>query len=467
MLTRAVARVGTRTALLLPPALLLLLGALQLRRGQPLWYDELYTATVAPLPLRELARLVVDGAGPTAYLPEVPPSFNAPYYALVHAWLALPGVEPTPLALRLPSLLCAAAATGVLADVVRRLAGPRAGLLAGLLAASGPLLVEQSVEARSYGPALLATALAALGVVRRLQDGRGLVLTAVAGAAAGLLHWFALPALAGLAVGALRAGGRRGLGAAAVLAAAALPALGLVALSLSHGGEGGPSPAPVGAALPVLAVRDWAVGELPLAALLAAAAVLGAVRSRARALPLAWLLVPLAVVTAAELVRPVYYPRYLLPALLALAVLGALGVAALPPRLRVGGAALLVAVSLAADVPRLERRPRERPDEVVALLAARQAPGEPVVAVDARAALALDQYVAREAPRLRPDVVLPPQDVPAPGTSDVVWLVRFGDDGRLDRHDDDDLLEQGGYALAESQVFTAVTGDLTVQRWTR
>ena len=440
--------------------MLAVLGLVQLLRDLPLWYDELYTAELAALPLGQLAELVSGGRGPDGPLAAVPPSYNAPYYALVHLWLRLPLVEPTALWLRLPSLVCAVAAVAVLVDVVRALAGRRTALLAGLLLATAPLLVEQSVEARSYGPALLAVALAAHALQRRRLLAYGL-----AALAAGLLHWFALPAVAGLALAALLQQRRAALPVLAVTAVAALPTLALVALALTHETAGSPRPPDAGALVPLLALRDWALGQWPLVVLTTAAAALGLVRSPQRLLPACWLLVPVAAMTGLALARPVYFPRYLLPGLVALPVLAALGVALLQDRrVRAGAALLLVAASVAAVVPRLLVAPKEQGPAVVALLADRQRPGEAVVAADPRAALALRHYAGLEAPRLLADLRVPPDDVP-PGASAPVWLVRFAAGAAPPRTDDDALLEARGWSVSEQVALSGRTGDLVVQRW--
>lgn len=448
----------------LPALLLLALALVELARSQPLWYDELYTAQVADLPLSDIARLARDGEGPSAYLPDVPPSFNAPYYVLVHLWLRLPLVDSGAVWLRLPSVVCAALAVLVVTEVVRRLAGTLAGVVAGLLCATSPLLLEQSTEARSYGPALLATSLCALGLVRWVQTGRGLVLVGVAGAAAGLLHWFALPAVGGLVLAGLLL--RWSWSLVVVGVAAAVPTVALYALAASHGTRGSPTPPEVGWALPVRALRAWAITEEQLVVVLVVLALVALVRSPHRVLGACWLLVPLVVATAAEQVRPVFYGRYLLPGLLGLAVLAALGVASLRGRVRTAALVVALAVSGAAAATTVDRPPRERGDELVELLAARQVSGEPVVAADARAALALDSYVTRLRPRLRPDVVLPPDDVPTTGVP-VVWLARWTLRLPVAPVDDDAILAAGGYRLVEQVDLPGVTGTLLVQRWER
>jgi mannosyltransferase len=452
---------------LLPPALVLVLGGVLLARGHGLWFDELFTAEVARLPLGEILRAVVEGRGTTSYLRDVPPSYNAPYYVVVHAWLALPwaGGETS---LRLLSLLATAAGVAVLGRAVTRLAGPAAGLVAGSAVAANPLLVEQAVEARPYGLAVLATAGAALGLARWLDGARhGLLLVGLAGAGMGLAHWYAVPVLAGLALAGLVLRPRRAGPLLAVSALAALPAAGLVAVNLAsgNGARNAEHLRSTGGRLPGLAVQAWAGGQVPLLVLTLALA-LGALVAvpRLRVVAAAWLAVPLALLTAAELARPVYLPRYLLVTLLGLGVLAGAG-AASAGRWRVPLSALLVGSSLLATAPVLDRPPRERADELVAALAARQVPGEPVVAADHRAAIGLDHYVRLRAPRLRADLVFPPDD--APQDRPRVWLARSLRRGALVPSDDDALLAGAGLRVAQTLRFPGTKTTLVVQRWER
>jgi mannosyltransferase len=215
-----------------------------------------------------------------------------------------------------------------------------------------------------------------------------------------------------------------------------------------------------------LAAEAWSGGRGPALYLTVGLAVVGAVRARGvRVVGAAWVLVPLALLVAGELVRPVYLPRYLLSGLLGLGVLSAAGAMAVPRPARGPVAALLVACSLLAGVPLLDRGPRERSDELVAFLATQQRPGEPVVAADQRAATGLDHYVRRSAPRLRPDVVLPPDD--APTTADRVWLVRRVIDGEPVTTDDGTLLADAGLTVTVEHDFPGSKTDLVLQLWER
>jgi mannosyltransferase len=473
-LHRVTGPLTVRGAPLLPALVLAALGGAYVARRRSLWYDELYTAEVAPVPLGDLLSAVASGDGTTPYLTGVPPSYNAPYYVVMHLWLALPGIDADDLGLRLASLLAAVAAVAVLTAAVSRLAGSAVGVTAGLVAATNPLVVEYAAEARGYGLAMLATAVAALGLVRWLDGGR-LLLYATGAALAGLAHWFALPVVAGLALAGLVLERRRVVPLAGATVLAVVPALLLVALTQVNGiGDSGVGRIREGeASVPERALGAWVADSrlLLLATLLAVGlAVVVAVRSRGATARTAvvgacWVVTPLTAVALAELVRPVFVPRYLLAGLLGLAVLAGLGVGRLPLLPRLAAAAALLGLSLSAVADGYDRGPREDARGAVALVADRQVAGEPVVAVDRRAALALDHYAPREHPRLLADLVLPPDD-PHPG-AEVVWLVRQSDRGRPRASDDDAVLAAAGLRVVDSWVLPGTSSDLVVQRWAR
>ncbi|MET0741420.1 MAG: hypothetical protein ABWZ26_07705 [Candidatus Nanopelagicales bacterium] len=453
---------------LLPPVALLTLGSLLLVRGHALWYDELFTAEVARLPLGDIVRSIIDGEGITPYLEGVPPSYNGPYYLVMHAWMALPGIG-SDTSLRILTLLAAAAGLAVLVRAVTRLAGRPAGVVAGLAIAANPLLVPQAVQARSYGLALLATAVAFLGLVRWLQDSpRGLLLFGIGGAAMGLAHWYTAGVLIGFVVAAWVVR-RDALPVAVVGALAVLPTVALVVLNLLNGNaDRNAFQDTTNGALSWYAAQAWAGQQTVLLAVTLALTAAALVRApRIGVIGACWLGVPLVLLTAVEtLVRPVYTPRYLLTALLALGVLAGVGATVWSRRsLVVALSALLVGCSLVATIPLLDRPGRERGDEVVEMLAAAHRLGEPIVAGDRRSAIALDHYIRLLAPDLRPDLSLPPDDAPA--GPDRVWLVRREVDGGLTKTDDETLLRAEGLALAGETRFSASSTTLVVQRWDR
>jgi mannosyltransferase len=453
---------------LAPPGLVLLLGTLLLLPGHGLWFDELFTAEVARLPLAEILSAVVHGRGTTDYLTGVPPSYNAPYYVVVHGWMSLPGLG-SDISLRVLSLLATAGGLALITRAVCRLAGRGTGILAGLVLACSPLVLEQSVEARSYGLAVLATGGAVLGLARWLQQPpRGLVLLGVAGAGMGLAHWYAVTTLAALVAAAVLLRGRRALPVVLTGAAAALPAIALVGVNLLNGtgARNAEHLHDTNGRLADLAVEAWAGGLRPLLWLTIGLGVVGAIRARGpRVVAGAWVLVPLLLLVLAELVRPVYLPRYLLTGLLGLGVLAAAGAFALPRAARVPMGAVLVTCSLLAGAPLATREPRERGDDVVRALAELHQPGEPIVAADQRSAMALDHYVRILEPGLRPDVILPPDDAPA--DADRVWLLRRIMDGAPEPTDDDEILQTAGLQMTRETSFPGGKTDLVLQLWQR
>ncbi|WP_051516076.1 glycosyltransferase family 39 protein [Candidatus Blastococcus massiliensis] len=458
---------------LLPPALLLALATLLLLPGHGLWFDELFTAEVGRRPLGEIVSAIVQGEGVTSYLDGVPPSYNAPYYVVVHAWMSVPGLGGDT-ALRVLSVLATAGGLALVTRAVARLAGTATGVLAGLVLAASPLLLQQSVEARSYGLVVLATGAAALGLVRWVQEPpRGLLLFGLAGAGMGLAHWYAVTVLAAFVVAAVVLRGRRALPVVLVGAAAALPTCLLVGLNLLNGtgSRNAEHLRDTDGRLLGYALEAWAGGRTPLLWLAVGFAVIGALRGggrggrELRVLGTAWLCVPLLLLVAAELVRPVYHPRYVLAAVLGLGVLAAAGALAVPRAARAPMAGLLLVCALLGSVSLAGREPRERADDLVRTLADLQVAGEPVVAADQRSAIGLDHYVRVLEPRLRPDVILPPDDAPA--DADRVWLVRRLIDGVPEPTDDDEILEEAGLELTEEQEFRGTQTRLVLQLWTR
>ncbi|MDK3256532.1 hypothetical protein [Blastococcus capsensis] len=453
---------------LLPALLVAVLGVVLLAPGHGLWFDELFTAEVGRLPLGDILTAITTGVGTTSYLADVPPSYNAPYYLVMYVWHAVPGLGGDT-SLRVLSLLATAGGLTLATRALTRLAGRGTGLLAGLVLAANPLVLEQAVEARSYGLAVLATGATALGLARWLQEApRGLLLFGLAGAGMGLAHWYAVTVLAAFVTAAVLLRRRRAIPVVLTGALAALPPVGFVALAVLNGtgARNAEHLRDTDGGLVGMAAEAWAGGRTPLLYLTLVLALVGAVRARgARVVATSWVVVPLLLLLAAELVRPVFLPRYLLAGLLGLGVLAAAGAMSLPRVARVPVAAVLVGCSLLAAAPLAERGPRERADEVVALLTELHEAGEPIVAADQRSAIGLDHYVRTSAPQLRPDVVLPPDDAPA--DADRVWLVRRIVRGEPIPTDDDAILRDAGLRMVRQYEFPADKTFLALQTWAR
>lgn len=205
---------------MLTPALLsLALGLWGVRRGGSMWRDEAVTYDMARRPLPDLWSTL---AGADAV--------HGLYYLLMHGLFEVAGGLDPLLVLRLPSVLATAAAAGTLALLGHRLAGPRAGLLAGAVFALLPQVQRYAQEGRSYAIVcalvVWATYLLVRAVAsreRRTWAAYGAVLLA-----AGLLHEFAVLALAAHAPAVPRGARRAWAGAAAVVLATVAP---LAALS--------------------------------------------------------------------------------------------------------------------------------------------------------------------------------------------------------------------------------------------
>jgi uncharacterized membrane protein len=132
---------------LLPLLCILLAFALRIHGlgSQSLWYDEAVTAQVVQQGLAELARWTADDIQPPLY------------YAITAGWVQMAGLNEW--ALRFPSVFFGVLLVPLAYALGRRLYGPRAGILAALLAALHPLWLYYSQEARMY------TLLTALGML--------------------------------------------------------------------------------------------------------------------------------------------------------------------------------------------------------------------------------------------------------------------------------------------------------------
>jgi 4-amino-4-deoxy-L-arabinose transferase-like glycosyltransferase len=104
---------------------------------QPLWWDEGWSVFFATSDVGSLLRLTAV---------DIHPPF---YYLVLRAWVALFG--PSPVALRLLSVLIGALSVPLLYATGRRLWGGNVGLMAALLLALSPWHVYYSQEVRMYG----------------------------------------------------------------------------------------------------------------------------------------------------------------------------------------------------------------------------------------------------------------------------------------------------------------------------
>jgi 4-amino-4-deoxy-L-arabinose transferase-like glycosyltransferase len=127
--------------------------------SRPIWDDEAWTYHVSGQGLAHLHTMVVHDAHP--YL-----------YYLLQAWI-IQAAGASTVAMRLPSAIAGIVLIGVAGWIATRLWGVRTGLLAGALVALFPVLVYQSVEARSYSILTLLLTLGAWCHWRHLEEPSG------------------------------------------------------------------------------------------------------------------------------------------------------------------------------------------------------------------------------------------------------------------------------------------------------
>jgi mannosyltransferase len=195
---------------------------------QSFWIDEAETARLLHLPLHGFFDALREQTSPPLF------------YALAWAWSQVFGTGEV--GLRSLSAIFGVLTVPVAYLLARRVAGPRAALLAGAFVATSPEMVWFSQEARPYSTVVLLAGLSLYGAVRAVQEGRRRWLALwAAGAALGLaIQYFTLFIVVPEAVWllwALRARGR-GRDALVALGAVACTALVLLPLAATQAGRG-------------------------------------------------------------------------------------------------------------------------------------------------------------------------------------------------------------------------------------
>lgn len=346
----AIARWGQRTYWWWPTLVTGGLGLYQVTRPI-LWRDELTGWEIAARSVPHILATCRKTNGA-----------QLPYYLGLHYWMAAFG--PSTLSLRLLSVLTMTAAAAFVALAARELAGVRSGLAAGLIFAVIPSVSRFAQEVRFYAPALMAAALATWLLARALNHpSRGRWAGyAAAMATVGYLNLVAMAFLAGHAAwAALRSWRDRDRRLAVRFAVAAIASVAACApMVLLSSGQAAfqlswvprPSLDPtvlwqftanlfysgsVAAAVLVLAALAWAFRPRMLAGYSTAAA-----------------LVPLvAVGVLSEGSVSYFYPRYVLFALIPLAIgagVAVTGISRLRPLSRVPAAGGVLAAIVVAAV---------------------------------------------------------------------------------------------------------------------
>jgi len=372
--------------------------------ARPYWGDEADTVSAVSRSVPQLAKLLkhIDAV-------------HGLYYLLLWPVVRIAGSGE--FVTRLPSALAMAAAAAGVTAIARRLASRRAGLCAGLLFAALPTVTDQGHDARPYAMITAAAVLACYLVIRTAEDPRP--------------RWFTAYGLSLVLVGYVQLFGLL------LLPAHAITLIGLSRRRWTSA-NGHPADAPhtrlarrwlvtiaaVAVAVTPVAIAGYAqraqiawiprpgwhdVGDLVATVIAgpAAAVVIGVLgllgiaagggslmslggraRSASPARPggpdrtLAWLAVPWLVLPpflllAASAITPVYFSRYVIYCLPAVALLAGAGLATLP--WRVGAAAPVLVVALVAPAQLALRATGGGMQAVAQFLSARERPGDAIV----------------------------------------------------------------------------------------
>lgn len=286
-----------RQAVLLPALMSLGLGLWGVRRDGSIWRDEAVTFDMAHRSLPQLSATV-------AHIDLV----HTVHYLFMHGLFKVFGRADPLLVLRLPSVLAMTIATLGVSLVGRRLAGPRAGVLAGALFAVLPQVQRFAQEGRSYA---MVTACVVWGTYILVRALRGRSPWAWGGyaalmLAASLLHEFAVLAAVAHVWAVPRAARRRW------VLAAALPLAGVAPIAWLSSGQSA-QVAWIGLDVSGLA---WFFGAGAVSVLCArflrSAPDAGTHEDRLIRLALPLALLPGALLLLASLVQPLFVDRYVL-----------------------------------------------------------------------------------------------------------------------------------------------------------
>ncbi|SES36218.1 mannosyltransferase [Streptomyces sp. yr375] len=348
---------------LAPLALTIALGLWGIRRQNTLWGDESVTYQLAH---RDLARIWL-----TAQHIDL---VHALYYAVMHEIFGLFGGGL--LTLRLPSVLAMAAAASGVGLVALRLAGPRAGLLAGLVFPLLPQVQKFTQEGRSYAMVCALVTWASYALVVSVPQ-RARWRWAVYGCTmllACLLHEFAVLALVAHGVTLVVSRAPRPVLRAWSAAAAGVVA-GLSPLAIWSAGQSDQVSWISG---PVRTQYFLVVAVVGVACAFAPLGRKGPVRLSALALPI--LVLPGLLLLVASLVKPLFVDRYVLYSNIGVALLLGAWLDYVLRRQRSSRTAWIAAVAvLAALVPTSLslRTPESRSNDVAAVAAAVRQEGRP------------------------------------------------------------------------------------------
>jgi mannosyltransferase len=382
------------------------------------------------------------------------------HLVLMEPWAAIFG--DSEFALRLPSVLGAMFAAGLLVVLANRLFERRVALIAGLLLAASPFIVKWSQQARAYS-LFVALCLAAMLFLLRAFERETRGAWAASGVAlSAVIVWqpaaavLMLPAFAVLLVQHRERVLPHGLLAGVVVAVLAVPWAAVTAMRST--GEGAsinwiefPTAELAGRAL--LDVS----GAAGLGLLLAAVGLWVLTRS-GRAAHAVWLgtwaLGPFALALLISTLKPIYLDRFLIGAAPAFALLAALALTGVRPMLRWVGAGAVVAATAVGLAQWYAPKDggnwrgedwRAATQTVLAL----QKPGDDIVVVPWWARRGAEYYGAH------------PKDV---STADSIWVINWSEVGHELTEERRAPLGFGGHVLTDERQFG---WRVTAQHWQR
>ncbi|MFF3289136.1 glycosyltransferase family 39 protein [Streptomyces sp. NPDC003023] len=284
-------------AAVIPLTVAFVLGVWGIRREGGVWRDEVVTYDMAHRTLPELFGTLQNAD-----------AVHGLYYLLMHGLFATFGGDL--ITLRMPSVLATALAAAGIGLLGRRLAGPRAGIFAGLVFAVIPAVQEYSQEGRSYAVVCALVVWASYLLVSVVSRPRGPLWAAytLVTLTACLLHEFAVLMLTAHGVTVVFAGVPRAVKRAWARSALCVVA-GLAPLAVFSMGQS----EQVGWIMWPDPVQLLTFGAMAVVGLRCARTPVrsgGPIRLRTLAVPL--LILPSVVLMLASQLKPMYVERYVL-----------------------------------------------------------------------------------------------------------------------------------------------------------
>jgi mannosyltransferase len=316
--------------------LALVLGLIRL--GTPsLWVDEAATADAVHWSVVDL----FDG-------------YHGLFYSIEKPWTAVAGTSEW--ALRFPAVVGSMLACALLVVLAHRLFRPPVPVLSGALLAANPFVVKWSQQARGYTFLLVVTLLATIALLRALERGTRSAWALYGLAFSAVLMWHPVAGIVLVAPHAVLVAQRRervmphGLLAAVLICAIGVPWVAQIALR-STGEEAASNWLGAPTAATVFRTVADISGVAGLGVLLGAVGLWVLYRGGRtdRAVWLGtWAFAPFVVALGITVLKPVFLDRYLIVAAPAFALLVAIALVRLPPRLAlVAGGVAVVATCFA------------------------------------------------------------------------------------------------------------------------